>query len=643
MSKWLSSSLGSRAVLLVVLAGLVAVGVALAGGAALDVQARYAREVRDAQERAQLAERLNGLIYQAVMESRGIYGAPTLDAARPFAKNLLAVLDEANAVAIGIDAMVDSSTTHALRERVAEFGRFRTELARLGTEVSPMAADAAGNNAANRANRSALNKEVLAFLDTARAEAATLSAEGERSAAVLRRLFLAGSVAGALAMALIGAFVVHRTIRRPLAELTDALKRMLAREEVAIPGLDRADELGVIARIMESAQVTERQLRELEAARQAQAGETLARAERMTRLQERFARVVEGALQGDLSQRVNLALPDRDLQAVADGIDELLAGFDRGIGEVQTVLRDLARGRLSARVVGEYAGAFDRLKTDVNDLAGEFEDMLARIAEATTAVRTATGEILAGVTDLADRTADQAAVVTETTSRLGRFSSAFRDGARNAIDAATRARAAETDAREGAEVVRSASGAMERIASSSRRISDIIDLIDEIAFQTNLLALNAAVEAARAGESGRGFAVVAAEVRGLAQRAAAASNDVKQLVVTAQRDVASGVQLVDQTSEMFERITGSVNEVTRLMDVLSAASDGQARDIGGLGGEVERIDEMTQQNAALVEETNAALAVTDRQTAGLDSLVRRFEFRSGAGASEPARGSARAA
>jgi methyl-accepting chemotaxis protein len=175
--------------------------------------------------------------------------------------------------------------------------------------------------------------------------------------------------------------------------------------------------------------------------------------------------------------------------------------------------------------------------------------------------------------------------------------------------------------------MRSASDAMERIANSSRKISDIIDLIDEIAFQTNLLALNAAVEAARAGESGRGFAVVAAEVRSLAQRAAGASNDVKQLIVTAQSDVGSGVSLVSQTATMFGRIFESVNDVTRLMDAISSASDQQSAEISTLSGEVQRIDDMTQQNAALVEETNAALSVTDQQTIGLEALVSRYEFR----------------
>jgi methyl-accepting chemotaxis protein len=627
MMAWLNRSIGNRALALVIASGLVAAVVALLGAFALGLQRDAALDARRSDERAQIAERLNGAIYRAVMESRGIYAAATTDAAKPFARNLLDALAETQATAEKLDAIAPGDATRALRTRVAEFVTFRKELARLGTDVSPKEADKIGNNEVNRANRTALNNEVSAILAAAREDA--LKTESEIVATT--RAFQVGYVGGALLLALVlslvGVVVTIRTVRRPLARSTHALERVLAGDPIAVEGAERQDEIGAMARVMVRSIAHARQLEGFETERRAAEAKALGRAGRIAELQRRFGEVVAAAVRGDLSQRVGDGVADEDLRQFANQLDTLLATVDRCIFETQGVLRDVAAGRLSSRVSGDYAGSFGLLKKGANDLAHEFETMLSHLFEVSSNVRTATGEILAGVTDLAARTTDQAAVVAATTSRLGTFAHTFRDNASLAAQAVTLARTAEGGAREGGEVLKSASMEMERIAQSSRKINDIIELIDEIAFQTNLLALNAAVEAARAGDSGRGFAVVAAEVRSLAQRAAGASNDVKQLIVTAQSDVGSGVSLVEQTSQVFERIFGSVNDVSRLMDDIAEGSRGQSEAISGLSAEVERIDDMTQQNAALVEQTNAALAVTDAQTANLETLVARFDLR----------------
>ncbi|WP_293853408.1 methyl-accepting chemotaxis protein [uncultured Alsobacter sp.] len=627
MVTWLNRSIGNRALALVIASGLIAAVVAIMGAMALGLQRDAALRGRLSDERAQVSERLNGAIYRAVMESRGIYAAATPETAKPFARNLLDALAETQATAEKLHQLKPTDATLALRTRVAEFVTFRRELARLGTEVSPKEADKVGNNEVNRANRTALNNEVSAILSAAREDAQQTEAQLVATTRIFQAVYVGGALLLALVLSAVGVLVAVTTIRRPLGQATRSLEQVLAGQTVAVAGADRKDEIGAMARVMARSIANAQQLQTLEEERKAGENRSLARAGRIASLQKRFGEVVEAALRGDLAQRVGEEVADDDLRQFAHQLDTLLSTVDQCICETQSVLRDVAAGRLSARVTGDYAGSFALLKKGTNDLAGEFETMLTNLAEVSSNVRTATGEILAGVTDLAGRTTDQAAVVAATTSKLGTFARTFRDNASRAAEAVALTRTAEGGAREGGEVLKSASLAMERIATSSKRINDIIELIDEIAFQTNLLALNAAVEAARAGESGRGFAVVAAEVRSLAQRAAGASNDVKQLIVAAQNDVQSGVSLVDQTSSVFHRIFTSVNDVSRLMDDLADASRGQSEDISGLSEEVERIDDMTQQNAALVEETNAALAVTDQQTASLEDLVSRFDLR----------------
>jgi methyl-accepting chemotaxis protein len=244
-------------------------------------------------------------------------------------------------------------------------------------------------------------------------------------------------------------------------------------------------------------------------------------------------------------------------------------------------------------------------------------------------VRSATSEILDGVTDLAERTSEESNAVSMATNQLGAFAGTVKKTASEAAQATGMAESAESRAQQGEQVVSSALAAMHRIRTSSDKISEVIQMIDEIAFQTNLLALNAAVEAARAGDSGRGFAVVASEVRSLAKRSADASNDVKKLVEAAHQDVRVGVGLVEETSAMFGAIVSSVNDLTGLMNGISQTAISQASDVSTINAEIDNIGTMAHQNAALVEETNAALALTDEQTRALTEHIARFRFREG--------------
>jgi methyl-accepting chemotaxis protein len=353
------------------------------------------------------------------------------------------------------------------------------------------------------------------------------------------------------------------------------------------------------------------------------------RREMMQELGAAFGAVVSAAAAGDFSQRVSATFADAELNALAEAVNTLLETVQTGLSETCEVLAELSAGHLSTRVEGMYQGAFAELKTGTNSLADEFESTLARLSDTVSAVRSATSEILDGVTDLAERTSEESNAVSMATNQLGAFAGTVKKTATEAAQAMGMAEGAEARAQQGEKVVASALEAMQRIKTSSNKISEVIAMIDEIAFQTNLLALNAAVEAARAGDAGRGFAVVASEVRSLAKRSADASNDVKKLVQAAHGDVQVGVGLVEETSAMFEAIVSSVNDLTGLMNGISLTARTQANDVSTISNEIDGIGTMAHQNAALVEETNAALALTDEQTRALTEHIGRFKFREG--------------
>ncbi|MDP3258269.1 methyl-accepting chemotaxis protein [Bosea sp. (in: a-proteobacteria)] len=351
----------------------------------------------------------------------------------------------------------------------------------------------------------------------------------------------------------------------------------------------------------------------------------------MAELGAAFGEVVAAAAAGDFSRRVEANFTDAELNALAGSVNELLETVQGGLSETCDVLAELSAGHLSARIEGLYQGAFAELKNGTNALAEEFESTLAKLSETVAAVRSATTEILDGVTDLAERTSEESNAVSMATNQLGAFAGTVKKTASEAAQATGMAEGAESQAQQGEKVVASALEAMQRIRTSSDKISEVIAMIDEIAFQTNLLALNAAVEAARAGDSGRGFAVVATEVRSLAKRSADASNDVKKLVEAAHGDVKVGVGLVEETAQMFEAIVSSVNDLTGLMNGISQTAKSQASDVSAINTEIDGIGSMAHQNAALVEETNAALALTDEQTRALSEHIARFRFREGHG------------
>jgi methyl-accepting chemotaxis protein len=347
------------------------------------------------------------------------------------------------------------------------------------------------------------------------------------------------------------------------------------------------------------------------------------------RLNGEFERVVKAAVQGDFSFRINGTYEDPGMSDLATGFNELVDSVDRAIAETGAALASLAEADLTRRVSGDFAGALAKLRDDTNAVADKFTDVVEQLRRTSQQLRTATGEILRGSNNLSDRTSKQTARIEETSSTVGQLAQTVRANADRAVEAARNAEAVSRAAHDGGAVMAQANAAMERITASSARISNIIGLIDDVAFQTNLLALNASVEAARAGESGKGFAVVAIEVRRLAQSAAEASAQVNHLIAQSVTEVTQGTQLVARAAATLDSMRQSVQRNRELMEGIAEESNDQARGIAEVNSAVREMDEMTQHNAALVEETNAAIEQTEAQARELDKIVDIFVLERG--------------
>ena len=293
------------------------------------------------------------------------------------------------------------------------------------------------------------------------------------------------------------------------------------------------------------------------------------------------------------------------------------------------VLKEMADGNLTSRITADFEPEFDQIKQDTNAVADRLNGIVGQLRQTSRSLKTATGEILAGANDLADRTTRQAATIEQTSASVEQLATAVVENAQRAATASGKANSVAQSAKQGGSVMKEANEAMSAIQTSSAKISNIIGLIDDIAFQTNLLALNASVEAARAGDAGKGFAVVAVEVRRLAQSAANASADVKKLVDASAREVRAGTGLVGQASETLLEILAGAQESATLIDSIAQANKQQATALEEVATAVRLMDEMTQHNAALVEQTNAAVEQTEAQASDLDSIVDVFTIDQG--------------
>ena len=317
---------------------------------------------------------------------------------------------------------------------------------------------------------------------------------------------------------------------------------------------------------------------------------------------------------------------ESSLRGLGNGLNELLDTTERSLSAVTEVLTALAKGDLTHRIDADLHGRFGEIKNATNATAEQLAGMMGVIKTAVESIHVAAHEISAGNTDLSSRTEQQAAELEETASSMEELAATVQRNSEHTGEASQLAQSAALVVQKGESLVQQVVTTMGEIGASSRRIEDIIGVIDGIAFQTNILALNAAVEAARAGEQGRGFAVVASEVRSLAQRSATAAREIKHLIAESVERTHRGAEVVDETGRTMAAILSAVDRVNAIMGGISAATREQAAGIVQVNNTVMHLDQATQQNAALVEEASAAARSLEEQATALADEVARFRL-----------------
>ncbi|MNJ31286.1 Methyl-accepting chemotaxis protein II [compost metagenome] len=423
-------------------------------------------------------------------------------------------------------------------------------------------------------------------------EAIRAAARAEAKEAAFLQAYVAFAIGGLLALAIaVGAALwLIGALSRPVEALTRAMGRLAGGDlNVVVPAVGRRDEIGRMAGAVltfkQNAEEKARLEAETEAARLAAEQARQAQAERDAEAARQQARVVEG---------------------VALGLDRL------------------SHGQLAFRLSDPFPPAYEALRTDFNAAMDQLQGVMRAIVELAGAIGASAREISQASDDLSRRTEQQAASLEETAAALEQITATVARSAEGAVEAGGVVRGARSEAVEGQAVVARAIAAMGEIERSSSEIGAIIGVIDEIAFQTNLLALNAGVEAARAGDAGRGFAVVASEVRALAQRSASAAKEIKTLINESGRQVGEGVALVGDTGHALERIAGQIQRLTVIAEEISASSQEQSSGLQQVNIAVTQMDQVTQQNAAMVEQSTAASHALASDAVELDRMMGQF-------------------
>jgi methyl-accepting chemotaxis protein len=395
------------------------------------------------------------------------------------------------------------------------------------------------------------------------------------------------------------AFVIATSITRPIAGLVATMTELAkGKSDIDVGGIERKDEIGEMAQavvVFRDAAVAKARLETQAAEQRAQADEQRARNEE--------------------ERRKAAEAQARAAQEQASAVAALAAG-----------LAKLAEGDLTVRLADGFTAGYQRIKDDFNATIEQLRETIAGIAGSTSEVANAAAEISTSTTDLSQRTEEQAASLEQTSASMEEISATVRQNAENARQANALAAGTRAAADRGGAVVAQAVEAMSRIAESSHKISDIIGVIDEIARQTNLLALNAAVEAARAGDAGRGFAVVAAEVRSLAQRSSQAAKDINNLITNSSAQVQEGVELVNRAGGSLGEIVESIKRVADIVADIANASAEQASGLEQINKALTQMDEVTQQNSALVEENAATAKTLEHQSDAVTQRLSAFRF-----------------
>ncbi|MCA1404142.1 HAMP domain-containing protein [Ensifer sp. IC3342] len=449
------------------------------------------------------------------------------------------------------------------------------------------AAQAMGELKASFHHHEVAVNELVAMADTFLQEQEAVAASDTSS------LSWAATLSSAMSVLLLLAglwFFRHRAVK-PLATMSDFMQTLAAGDyDREVPYAGRPDEIGMVARsvaVFRQAAIERRNARE--------------RTDEERRLRD----------EQEAAHARRKAIEEKGRLQV---IEHLTRGLAR-----------LSAGDLSICIEDRFSDEYEELRAEFNTSVERLAETISSVLNATAKLSTSSSEIAGATDDLAKRTEQQAASLEQTASAINEITATAHNSSARAREASLVMVAAKDSAEKSAIVVRDAVAAMERIARSSEQIQQIINVIDQIAFQTNLLALNAGVEAARAGEAGKGFAVVAQEVRELAGRSASAAKEIKMLIEASTREVAGGVELVNQTGEALVGIEGHVQQVTDLISAIVTAATAQSTALSEIDATLHRMDEVTQRNAAMVEETNAACRELSNEVGDLNRMAGRFQ------------------
>lgn len=578
-------------------------------------------------DRARHGETLNRLVTAVVMESRGIYASKDTTEAAKFADGILSNLGTMSSLLAEWKPQVPAhqeTQFQQLEQRFDEFKQFRTETARLGREVDPQQANVQGNNDENRANRKAYQTEIDAIVANDIEELMANKAEMERFGSMIFVTVLSVTIAGIVVGSALGIFIGTKELSQPILNVSNVMKSVAdGNLDQAIPYVGRRDEIGEMARAVETFKENGLEVRRMNAAESAMRAKS-------DDLQSGMAHVVDAASAGDFTQRIEKDYGDDNLNRFASNINTLLSSVETGINETNRVVQSLADGDLTQRMSGEFQGIFATLKENVNGAVERLTELLAQVRLTSVTIRQNSGELSDAALDLSKRTEQQAVALEETSAALEQITAVVKNSTDRAVEATQMVAQTKQKTEASATVVSDAVLAMSRIEQASGEISQIINVIDEIAFQTNLLALNAGVEAARAGEAGKGFAVVAQEVRELAQRSATAAKDIKQLITRSSAEVDRGVALVQNTGSALQEIQERVVQINTHINTIAQAAAEQSTGLNEVNTAVNQMDQVTQQNAAMVEESSAATQKLSSETDTLVSLIGRFKFNDGA-------------
>jgi methyl-accepting chemotaxis protein len=476
----------------------------------------------------------------------------------------------------------------------------------------------------------------------------TLQAANERQAEIkqteasaMSRANAIGLVLGLFALAAMAATAITttRSVAVPIRRIAGVLASLVAGDRgVEVPFVDRGDEVGEAARAALAFKDNLVRTAALEAEERARVAAQQERAREMAEVVAQVGVVVDAAARGDFSRTVDTETRETELRKLVDGVNRINRVVHEATGDFVESLAAVAKGDLTRQVQKAYEGRLGDLKASIDDTISRLSETVATIQMTTGEVTVSAREISSGADDLSRRTEGQAASLEETAATTEQLTASVKATAEASRQAVGLAEEARRVADQGGEIVRDAVAAMNRIEGQSQKIQQITSVIDTIAFQTNLLALNAAVEAARAGDAGKGFAVVASEVRSLAQRSSEAAKDIAGLISTSAREIAEGVDLVRSTGEALGKIVSASQSVSATVAEISTATAEQAHGIDEMSQAIAHMDQMTQQNAALAEESAASATSLSQQIGRLEDLVATFRI-----AGAPSRAAARPA